>query len=301
MPSDEECIVGRKHPVVENRKGRLELRRSRRYFQKRTLLRERDERAPAVDERQIYKGLSNGRLGKRNAAQHGAGGGQKTRSVQEQTPFSSASQGNRLKMTLVVFLEVGAPSLLERLSLGGAVMQSLAGTGMAVFHGQGQLWGQLSELALAFVLSALIGLEREYRQKSAGLRTYTVVGLGAALIMLVSKYGFFDVLQDGRVIVDPSRVAAQIVTGIGFIGGCDLHASGPGSRTDHSRYCVADRSRWDGMRCWFTYPRYCRDRSTLRSRVRVSTVCSNDSKGGLYGGASATRVQGRPGYATTIP
>jgi putative Mg2+ transporter-C (MgtC) family protein len=90
---------------------------------------------------------------------------------------------------------------------------------MAAFHSQGQLWGQLGELGLAFVLSALIGLEREYRQKSAGLRTYTVVGLGAALIMLVSKYGFFDVLQSGRVIVDPSRVAAQIVTGIGFIGG----------------------------------------------------------------------------------
>jgi putative Mg2+ transporter-C (MgtC) family protein len=90
---------------------------------------------------------------------------------------------------------------------------------MAAFHSQGQLWGQLCELGLAFVLSALIGLEREYRQKSAGLRTYTVVGLGAALIMLVSKYGFFDVLQSGRVIVDPSRVAAQIVTGIGFIGG----------------------------------------------------------------------------------
>jgi putative Mg2+ transporter-C (MgtC) family protein len=83
----------------------------------------------------------------------------------------------------------------------------------------GQSWLQLSELALAFVLSALIGLEREIRQKSAGLRTYTLVGVSSALIMLVSKYGFTDVLETGRVVLDPSRVAAQIVTGIGFIGG----------------------------------------------------------------------------------
>jgi putative Mg2+ transporter-C (MgtC) family protein len=83
----------------------------------------------------------------------------------------------------------------------------------------GQSWLQLSELALAFVLSALIGLEREVRQKSAGLRTYTLVGVSSALIMLVSKYGFTDIIESGRVVLDPSRVAAQIVTGIGFIGG----------------------------------------------------------------------------------
>jgi putative Mg2+ transporter-C (MgtC) family protein len=83
----------------------------------------------------------------------------------------------------------------------------------------GQSWVQLSELALAFVLSALIGLEREIRQKSAGLRTYTLVGFSSALIMLVSKCGFTDILETGRVVLDPSRVAAQIVSGIGFIGG----------------------------------------------------------------------------------
>ena len=85
------------------------------------------------------------------------------------------------------------------------------------FSGQG--WLQLGELFLAFVLSALVGLEREIRQKSAGLRTYTLVGVSAALFMLISKYGFMDVLQNDRVVVDPSRVAAQIVSGIGFIGG----------------------------------------------------------------------------------
>lgn len=82
----------------------------------------------------------------------------------------------------------------------------------------GQGWPQLGDLGLAFVLSSLIGLEREIRQKDAGLRTHTLVGVGAALFMLVSKYGFSDVLEPGRIVVDPSRVAAQIVTGIGFLG-----------------------------------------------------------------------------------
>jgi putative Mg2+ transporter-C (MgtC) family protein len=87
------------------------------------------------------------------------------------------------------------------------------------FHFAGQGGLQLAELALAFVLSALVGLERELRQKAAGLRTYTLVGVSAALFMLISKYGFMDVLDSGRVVLDPSRVAAQIVSGIGFIGG----------------------------------------------------------------------------------
>jgi putative Mg2+ transporter-C (MgtC) family protein len=90
---------------------------------------------------------------------------------------------------------------------------------MWIFEQAGQGWVQLGELGLAFVLSALIGLEREIRHKSAGLRTYTLVGFGAALIMLVSKYGFMDVLANNRIVLDPSRIAAQIVTGIGFIGG----------------------------------------------------------------------------------
>jgi putative Mg2+ transporter-C (MgtC) family protein len=88
--------------------------------------------------------------------------------------------------------------------------------GSAVPSGQGIR--QLGELALAFGLSSLIGFEREWRQKSAGLRTHTLVGTGAALFVLVSKYGFSDVLGP-HVILDPSRVAAQVVTGIGFIGG----------------------------------------------------------------------------------
>jgi putative Mg2+ transporter-C (MgtC) family protein len=88
-----------------------------------------------------------------------------------------------------------------------------------LFNLTGQGWLQLEELILAFLLSALVGLEREIRQKSAGLRTNTLVGVSAALFILISKYGFMDVLKDGLVVVDPSRVAAQIVSGIGFIGG----------------------------------------------------------------------------------
>lgn len=82
----------------------------------------------------------------------------------------------------------------------------------------GQGWGQIGELLLAFGLSALIGFEREMRHKSAGIRTYTVVGIGSALFMLISKYGFMNVLTPGQVVLDPSRVAAQIVSGLGFIG-----------------------------------------------------------------------------------
>lgn len=73
-------------------------------------------------------------------------------------------------------------------------------------------------LGLALALSSVIGIEREIRQKSAGLRTYALVGTGSALFMLVSAYGFADVLGSHSTL-DPSRVAAQIVSGIGFIGG----------------------------------------------------------------------------------
>ncbi|MFS4095139.1 MgtC/SapB family protein [Streptomyces sp. AF1A] len=78
---------------------------------------------------------------------------------------------------------------------------------------------QLAELGLALLLSSLIGWEREAQQKSAGLRTHTLVGIASALMMEVSQYGFTVVLGLQNVSFDPSRVAAQIVSGIGFIGG----------------------------------------------------------------------------------
>jgi putative Mg2+ transporter-C (MgtC) family protein len=106
---------------------------------------------------------------------------------------------------------------------------------------------QVGELGLGLLLSAVIGLEREVRQKSAGLRTHSLVGVGAALFMLVSKYGFSDVLRTGQVIVDPSRVAAQIVTGIGasgWPGHTAGSATGRGCREARrpgvSRYVAAD-------------------------------------------------------------
>jgi putative Mg2+ transporter-C (MgtC) family protein len=88
----------------------------------------------------------------------------------------------------------------------------------AVSVPNGQGLKQIGELGLAFGLCALIGLEREWRMKSAGLRTHTLVGFGAALFVIVSKYGFTDVLGP-HVTLDPSRVAAQVVSGLGFIGG----------------------------------------------------------------------------------
>ena len=80
-------------------------------------------------------------------------------------------------------------------------------------------WDLLWRLGLALALSTVIGVEREIRQKNAGMRTYALVGTGAALFMLVSTYGFADVLQSKVAVLDPSRVAAQVVSGIGFIGG----------------------------------------------------------------------------------
>jgi len=97
---------------------------------------------------------------------------------------------------------------------------------MSISEVSGQGVKQFVELGSAFLLSAAIGLEREMRQKSAGLRTYTVVGTASALFLLVSKYGFTDVLANGTVVLDPSRVAAQIVSGIGFIGGGIIFVQG---------------------------------------------------------------------------
>jgi putative Mg2+ transporter-C (MgtC) family protein len=80
--------------------------------------------------------------------------------------------------------------------------------------------GELGRLGLAAVLGSIIGLEREFREREAGLRTHLLVSLGSALFTIVSAFGFHDVLgHDPRVaVLDPSRIAAQIVSGIGFLG-----------------------------------------------------------------------------------
>lgn len=73
-------------------------------------------------------------------------------------------------------------------------------------------------LLVAGILGAIIGLDREYRAKEAGYRTHLLVSLGSALIMIVSQYGFQEIIKENSVTLDPSRVAAQVVSGIGFIG-----------------------------------------------------------------------------------
>lgn len=76
----------------------------------------------------------------------------------------------------------------------------------------------IGRLALGAFLGSVIGLERERRAWTAGLRTHMMVCLGATLIMEVSAYGFFDVVHDKLIVLDPSRIAAQVVSGIGFLG-----------------------------------------------------------------------------------
>ncbi len=76
----------------------------------------------------------------------------------------------------------------------------------------------LLRLAIAALLGGAIGLERELDEKAAGLRTHMLVAGGSALFTLVSAYGFSAFVGHGKISYDPSRIAAQIVTGIGFLG-----------------------------------------------------------------------------------
>ncbi|OSK22082.1 putative membrane protein [Escherichia coli M056] len=76
----------------------------------------------------------------------------------------------------------------------------------------------LLRVALAGFLGGVIGIERQLRAKEAGLRTHILVGIGSALFMIVSKYGFGDILSENHVALDPSRIAAQVVSGMGFLG-----------------------------------------------------------------------------------
>ncbi|MFF3641748.1 MgtC/SapB family protein [Streptomyces sp. NPDC002564] len=101
-----------------------------------------------------------------------------------------------------------------------STVQALQPSAAPLFDtGAGQGARQFAELGLALLLSLLIGVEREARQKSAGMRTHMLVGVGSALFMEVSIHGFGGAAGVAGVSFDPSRVAAQIVSGIGFIGG----------------------------------------------------------------------------------
>ncbi len=76
----------------------------------------------------------------------------------------------------------------------------------------------LIRLSCALVLGAFVGVERGQGERAAGLRTYALVALGSCLVMIVSAFGFADILGTPNVTLDPSRIAAQVVSGIGFLG-----------------------------------------------------------------------------------
>lgn len=76
---------------------------------------------------------------------------------------------------------------------------------------------QIIALTICFILCTLLGIERQFHHKNAGVKTHVLVGVGSCLFTLISAYGFAPVLGAG-VAIDPARIAAQIVSGIGFIG-----------------------------------------------------------------------------------
>ena len=74
-------------------------------------------------------------------------------------------------------------------------------------------WDYLIRIVVACLCGGLVGLERTKRLKEAGIRTHIIVALGATLIMVISKYGFSDVVG-----ADASRIASNVITGISFLG-----------------------------------------------------------------------------------
>src|SRR5699024_12331710 len=95
-------------------------------------------------------------------------------------------------------------------------------------------------LGLSFVLSTIIGIERQVHQKSAGLRTHVLVALGSTTFTLVSGLGFRGILGD-TIILDPSRIAAGVVSGIGFLraGAIFLHRDAVRGPTTATPGCAA--------------------------------------------------------------
>ena len=104
------------------------------------------------------------------------------------------------------------------------------------------IWDFVWRLVLAALFGTIIGLDREYREKEAGFRTHFLVSLGSALMMIVSQYGFSEILTHDGVSLDPSRIAAQVVSGIGFIGAGTIifnHQIGRGLTTAASLWATA--------------------------------------------------------------
>lgn len=79
-------------------------------------------------------------------------------------------------------------------------------------------WDLFVRMVLAAVLGGLVGIEREWNNHAAGFRTHILVCLGSTTIMLLSIYGFSDFVAESNVRIDPARLAAQVISGIGFLG-----------------------------------------------------------------------------------
>src|ERR1700744_2680176 len=79
-------------------------------------------------------------------------------------------------------------------------------------------WNLVLRLVIAALLGSIVGIDRERLAWAPGLRTHMLVSVGACLFMIVSAFGFADILGTSHVILDPSRIAAQVVSGIGFLG-----------------------------------------------------------------------------------
>ena len=97
---------------------------------------------------------------------------------------------------------------------GGMRMKGIVGYGVI-----GQQMIFFARIVLAMLCGGIIGIERQLRIKVAGTRTHMMISMAAALMMLISKYGFLDVIGTAGVTWDVSRIAASIITGIGILGG----------------------------------------------------------------------------------
>lgn len=89
-----------------------------------------------------------------------------------------------------------------------------------------EVWPVLSQLLVVTALSGIVGYERERMGRSAGMRTHMLVGIGSCLVMMTGIY-MYDVFGD---IVDPTRMAAQVVSGLGFLGAGAILRHGPSVR-----------------------------------------------------------------------
>jgi len=101
----------------------------------------------------------------------------------------------------------------------------MAGASSLWYIGHGEL---LLRMVLAVVFGGIVGLEREWHNHAAGFRTHILVCLGSATIMLLSIYGFSEFINEPNVRIDPARLAAQVISGIGFLGAGAIMRNGSG-------------------------------------------------------------------------